>query len=380
MNILYYIQNALFNLRQNKVKSIILIISMIFAIAPLIIIFSLEKGTNAILYNQFTSMGLDTIQASSQNNIDLRIFRYKKFFKNLSIDADSQYTNIILMYKKLPVLVKSIDGNFFDFNLNYKMLFGDFIRDTDVQLGNQICLLENHVNIPAPYKLPPIINKSISLNGSKYRIVGLYQNLSNLQYQSSYLPQILIPCTSQKLKNAKSLLIKVKDYREIEATAFLLQNIFKRFSKSTTVNLQYDLDSIKTTESILANIKLGLVIGAIVAFFIGGMGLSNIMLISVRDRTSEIGILKAIGAENKIILFQFLIEASFIGLLGGSLGIVVGIIICLITSLIIGVALPITILSVIVSFSAAFLLGVVFGMIPARKAAKMKIVDAIRFD
>ncbi|MFA5880177.1 MAG: FtsX-like permease family protein [Candidatus Margulisiibacteriota bacterium] len=381
MNLLYYLQNAVFNLRQNLIKSIILIISMVFAIAPLIIIFSLERGSNAILYDQFQKLGLDLIQASSEKPINPAIFKYKKYFQALSTDTETKYINTVIMGKQIQIMLKPVDADYLLFNSTDKMLFGSFVRDVDVALNNPVCVIENHVNLPKPYLLPPIVGQKLTLKGKTYKIIGEYLNNSTLEYQSSVLPQFLVPINNQDYKKIKNVMVKAKNFQEIDATAYLLRSILYRYCKlNSNIDIQYNLESIKTTKGILDNIKVGLIIGAMVAFLIGGMGLSNIMLISVRDRTSEIGILKAIGAENKTILFQFLIEASFIGVIGSFFGIITGIIICTIVSFIIGVALPITLISILISFSAAFLLGVVFGMIPARKAAKMKIVDAIRFD
>lgn len=381
MNLLYYIQSAIFNLRQNLIKSIILIVSMIFAIAPLIIIFSLEKGSNAILYKQFQKLGLDCVQATSPKPINPAIFKYEKYFQAISMDTDTKYINLVIMNKQIPVIIKPVDADYLIFNSFLKITFGSFIRDVDVALNNPVCVIENHISVPKPYLLPPIIGKKINLNGKYYKIIGQYLNLANLEYQNSVLPQFLIPINSNNYKNIKNIVVKAKNFQDVDASAYLLRSILYRYQRlKTNINIEYNAESIKTTKSILGSIKLGLVIGAIVAFLIGGMGLSNIMLISVRDRTSEIGILKAIGAENKTILLQFLIESCFIGLLGGIFGIIIGIAICFFVSLLIQVELPITLPSIIFSFSAAFLLGVVFGMIPARKAAKMKIVDAIRFD
>jgi len=354
---------------------------MVFAIAPLIIIFSLERGSNAILYDQFQKLGLDLIQASSEKPINPAIFKYKKYFQALSTDTETKYINTVIMGKQIQIMLKPVDADYLLFNSTDKMLFGSFVRDVDVALNNPVCVIENHVNLPKPYLLPPIVGQKLTLKGKTYKIIGEYLNNSTLEYQSSVLPQFLVPINNQDYKKIKNVMVKAKNFQEIDATAYLLRSILYRYCKlNSNIDIQYNLESIKTTKGILDNIKVGLIIGAMVAFLIGGMGLSNIMLISVRDRTSEIGILKAIGAENKTILFQFLIEASFIGVIGSFFGIITGIIICTIVSFIIGVALPITLISILISFSAAFLLGVVFGMIPARKAAKMKIVDAIRFD
>ena len=130
----------------------------------------------------------------------------------------------------------------------------------------------------------------------------------------------------------------------------------------------------------MAKIRLFLLIGAVVAFGIGGMGISNIMMIAIKDRTNEIGTLKAIGAKKQEILTQFVLESTIIGAIGGLFGIIFGVLITFVLQIYFKIPVPVTWQSIVFSTVSSFGLGIVSGYIPASHAANMNPIEALSYE
>jgi putative ABC transport system permease protein len=139
-------------------------------------------------------------------------------------------------------------------------------------------------------------------------------------------------------------------------------------------------DTLKITEKITNILTLIIMTISAISLVVGGVGVMNITLVSVTERTREIGLLKAIGAQEKDILFQFLIEAMMMTGLGGILGIILGILGAFIVSISFGLPLVISPIAIIVAFSVSMLVGVSFGLYPARRAARLAPIDALRYE
>ncbi len=143
-------------------------------------------------------------------------------------------------------------------------------------------------------------------------------------------------------------------------------------------SIMFQNDLLKTVDTILSTLTAGLTGIAAISLVVGGIGIMNIMLVSVSERTREIGLRKAVGATPSVILFQFLIEAALLSSLGGFIGIGLG----FAFTLILRSFLPstVTLGSVVLAFSVSFAVGVVFGVLPARKASRLSPIEALRYE
>ena len=162
----------------------------------------------------------------------------------------------------------------------------------------------------------------------------------------------------------------------IESLEGVLSSAFNYKDNSySIVNMESLIDMIENMQRMMQIMLVGI---ASIALLVGGIGIMNMMLVSVTERTMEIGLRKALGAEPKSIQFQFLTEAVFLSLFGGGIGVILGLIISYLGSIAIGTAFSISLYGVVlgVSFSAA--IGIVFGLAPARKASRLNPIDALR--
>ncbi|MCI5724325.1 FtsX-like permease family protein, partial [Fusobacterium sp.] len=137
-------------------------------------------------------------------------------------------------------------------------------------------------------------------------------------------------------------------------------------------------NDIESFDKILSTLSIFITLAASISLFVGGIGVMNIMLVTVVERTKEIGIRKALGAKNKDILKQFLFESVILTLLGGLIGILLGVTLALLGGMIVGIKPVFSIMSIIVSMSISVIVGVIFGVSPARKASKLNPIDALR--
>jgi len=157
----------------------------------------------------------------------------------------------------------------------------------------------------------------------------------------------------------------------------MLQNRHRPGAKYDVENLSAILD---TAESIANVLTVVLIVISTIALVISGIGIMNIMLVTVTERTREIGIRMAIGASRREILLQFLVEAVLISLIGGLLGILVGLAIPLSVRFITDIRVPISLISVLVAFAVSFTVGVAFGLLPARRASQLNPTEALRYE
>ena len=177
----------------------------------------------------------------------------------------------------------------------------------------------------------------------------------------------------------ETLIVEAKNGNEISEAMLEAKNIleFNKNAKNLYVTNAVSND-IESFDKILSTLSLFVTLAASISLLVGGIGVMNIMLVTVVERTKEIGIRKALGAKNRDILKQFLFESIILTVLGGLIGMVVGIFFGLLTGAIMGIKPIFSLLSIIVSLSISVIVGIIFGVSPARRAAKLNPIDALR--
>ena len=268
--------------------------------------------------------------------------------------------------------------------MNLTISNGRLLSNIDLNNYSKICLIGSDLaeTLFEGTKTKDIVGQSIKIEGDNYTVVGVLTSAGSTM-GNNIDTTLIIPFTTAKyLKgdtSISSLYVKVTDENYIDRTTTLIQNYI-----SNTLSISTDDFSVSSQNSMLdtmSNISntLSLLLGGIagISLIVGGIGVMNVMLVSVTERTKEIGIRKALGAKRIDILVQFLIESLMLCILGGTIGVGLGLGIGKILQTF-GFNFTASSGVIIISFASSALIGLIFGIFPAYKASKLNPIDALR--
>lgn len=267
--------------------------------------------------------------------------------------------------------------------LNLTISSGRLLSEIDLENYSKVCLLGTDI-AQTLFSLSNPVGQSIKIDGDNYTVIGVLTAVGS-SMGSNIDDIIMIPFTTAKYLGSdtsiNSLYIKVSDENKIDIATTFIENYIQ-----STLGITSDDFSVSSQDSMLdtmdnINNTLSLLLGGIasISLIVGGIGVMNVMLVSVTERTKEIGIRKALGAKRIDILMQFLIEALVLCLLGGVIGVVAGLGIGTILGKMGYTFSPSTGI-VLISFLSSALIGTIFGIFPANKASKLNPIDALHTD
>lgn len=266
---------------------------------------------------------------------------------------------------------------------NLTISSGRLLSQIDIENNSKVCLLGNDI-AETLFSLSDPVGQSIKIDGDNYTVIGVLTAVGS-SMGSNIDDMLIIPFTTAKYLGSdtsiNSLYIKVSDENKVEQTTTLIENFIESLLGITT-----DDFSVSSQDSMLdtmddINNTLSLLLGGIasISLIVGGIGVMNVMLVSVTERTKEIGIRKALGAKRKDILIQFLIEALVLCILGGIIGICAGLGIGTLLGKM-GYSFMPSASIVLIAFLSSAVIGTVFGIFPANKASKLNPIDALHTD
>ncbi len=230
------------------------------------------------------------------------------------------------------------------------------------------------------------VGREFQIVGIPFRIIGTFKESVDTFGQSEITDNtILIPYSVARYftgtDRVKTLYFSIRSMGEVPDATTEIKRVIHSRHKPNSVYNAFNLKELLTTAATIANaLTAVLVLVAAVTLAVGGVGIMNIMLATVRSRIREIGIRKALGATYREIQLQFLAEAVIISLAGGVVGVVVGLAVPLSIRLFANVALPISSLSVLIALAAATVVGVIFGTVPATRAAQLDPVESLKYE
>ena len=406
MNITSLIKIALKALSNNKMRGFLTMLGIIIGVASVITMLAIGQGSKKSIQTQISEMGSNMImiqpgadmrggvRQSSSSMESLKLTDYE------NIVSEARYLTAVsptvsssgqLIYgaNNKPGTVNGVNQDYLEIR-RYNIEDGNMFTEQDIASAAKVCVVGKTVVDELFSNGENPIGKVIRFNKIPFRIVGV---LTGKGYNSMGMDQddiVLAPYTTIQKRvlaithiqgiNASALKEEYTAQAIDEISEILRRNHKLKPSDDDdfTVRSMQELSSMMTTTMDLLTILLAAVAG--ISLLVGGIGIMNIMYVSVTERTREIGLRMSIGAKGMDILSQFLLESIMISVTGGLIGIVFGIGTAFTVNKIVNFPIFIQPWSVILSFAVCTVTGVFFGWYPAKKAAQLDPIDAIRFE
>lgn len=388
----------------NKMRSILTMLGIIIGVAAVIALVSIGNGVKQDIQNSISSLGSNLLMVMpgaprtpgvrpSQGSMkSLKVSDYQAISKLDGVKAASPYTanSYVTIYqsKNWTTTVSGVSSNFQDVN-NWTMVEGRFISSKNVENRERVAVVGQTV-VKNLFAGEDPVGKEIRVKNIPFRVIGVLNSKGNGTMGNDQDDVIFIPYTTamervEGVDYLRMVYVVASDDNGIDRLQSDIENLLRvRHSiKDTNLddfNIQNMKSIMETMEQTTGTLTLFLGAVAAISLVVGGIGIMNIMLVSVTERTREIGIRKALGATYFVIVTQFLIEAVVISLMGGLIGIALGIGASKLIGLASGMSTVISVPTIVLSFAFSMAIGLVFGIYPARKAAKLNPIDALHYE
>lgn len=377
------------NIISNKMRSFLTILGIIIGVASIIALITIVQGATDEVENQISGLGADkiTVQAygtplkQGLNEVDLEALNKIENVKGISPTISSKTSIAANGNTKTDVTVEGKNEVFF--KADEKLIkHGRAFNIFDMYEETKVAVIGSSLNEDLFFGIDPIGEK-ILINGSTFTVVGILDKSSDFSFSSTN-KSIIIPYTTAMKTIGSRTISNVDLFMSDSDQSDVIMNDIKRvlngafnYKDNSYFIFNYE-DIIATIGDVTGMLKLLLAGIASISLVVGGIGIMNMMLVSVTERTSEIGLRKALGAEPNSIQLQFILEAIFLSIFGGIVGLALGMLIAYVASLLIGFSLVISLSTIILAIGFSALVGVVFGFMPARKASRLNPIDALR--
>ena len=396
MNFYEAFSMAMKNIRSSKTRSILTMLGIIIGVAAVIVITGLGSGMEKYMREQFESMGTDTLsvyimgrgsQKMTVDDMQKIVDENSEYFDKMTPSVSFQGSKRVGT-ESMNSNVTGVSEDFADIN-KLDIAQGRTLQYLDIAQRTNVCVVGSFINLK--YFGGQALGEKIKLNGRDFTIVGvLEEKADSTEYSADdaiYVPYSTVS-RMMNIRDVDSFTITFKDEEMAAEAKTTLENALTEYFNGSSdafyvQSMSEVLDMMNQSTNMLITI-LTLIAG--ISLVVGGIGIMNIMLVSVTERTKEIGIRKALGAKERYIMSQFVIEAAATSALGGIIGIVVGYFLSFVASKVIFITLgePLTVaptmFAILVSVGISAAIGIFFGYMPAKKAARLNPIDALRYD
>lgn len=379
------------NITMNKLRAILTMLGIIIGVAAVIALTSLGMGASRSVSEEVSSLGSTTVSISvSGNSSDEEVVTYDELmsFEDLSeVEAVSPTVTTSSTLKNGTtssegVTVTGINTSYEDVS-DITVRTGRSIMDIDLDNRNKVVVLGSNVATEL-FGFSNAVDETIKIDGTTFKVIGVLEEQGE-ELSGSVDDQVLIPFTTaqrfigQTYITSATVKMTSEDAVEI-GMAKMEQDLYNQFGGDETSYSVRNQSSVSDALDSVSNTMTYLLAGiASISLIVGGIGIMNIMLVSVTERTREIGIRKAIGAKKKDIMLQFLIEAVVLSAFGGILGALIGLGSAEVLSSMLDMTMEITWWVVGGSVSFSILIGIIFGIFPANKASNLSPLEALRY-
>ena len=380
------------NICHNRMRSFLTILGIMIGVTAVIALITTISAVSATISDSFTSMGAGTMTLSAPGS-DLKAGLSADDLETLTalehVEGVSPTVTLNVTAAQSNAYESSVSvggRNAYYFTANDGLIArGRAITPLDVNQSSRVCLISSDLVETFFYGADPI-GQTLYLSGRSFTVIGILTDDgdSSISGMMSGSSDVLIPYTTALKMNGESLVTNLTIYIDSAENSSLVETELEPvldalFSYEDDTYTITTMDAIEDTMSSMLSM-MSMLLGGIasIALLVGGIGIMNMMLTSVTERTVEIGLKKAIGAEPGQIQLQFLIESFLLSMAGGMIGVLLGIALSAILCSVMGTAFSLSYSAIAlgVGFSAA--VGIIFGWSPARKASKLSPIDALR--
>ena len=397
MNIFMAFKMAVDSVWSSKVRSLLTMLGIIIGVASVIILVNIVTAATLSMRTQLESMGTNLIQVTinrggwgqtrsvSVKDIEQLTEENSELFSAVSPVVSGMGT-IKYGTENVNTSITGVSESYIDIR-SLEMEEGRFISETDIDNRSNVVVIGEYIRKELFGTESPV-GQTVKINNEKFTVIGLLKAASTNSSAGSSDDVMLLPYSraTRLVRNANinSFMVSAvsSDYMS-EATDAIDNFLYKKFKNDNSYFVFNTAELIDTIDDALGVMSLLMAGIAGISLVVGGIGIMNIMLVTVTERTREIGIRKSIGAKRKSIITQFLIESAVISCIGGIIGIMVGVVgsyfVC--RAMDMG-AVPLSEQATVIlgSFAFSALIGIFFGLYPANKAAKLNPIDALRND
>lgn len=410
MNLQHTIQTAFRSIRAQTARSLLTILGIVIGVFAIIVVMALGRGAQNLIISEINQMGTETVVVVPGSETDRRVGIFPPSIKKREIDAILNKGNVPDAVSAMPLVTITgevsfegeifrgtglgADAEFFADIFNAQPSEGQPFDESDTDARARVVILGSKVKEKL-FGASQAVGETVEIGGSKFRVIGTYPPIGMRMFFNidevilmpyttaqqyilgqDHFQQVIVKASSPEKVNA------VK--HDIEQTLLALHRIDDPANADFTVETQQGLvDQVSTIVSILTAFLSAMVA---VALVVGGIGIMNIMLVSVTERTREIGLRKALGATRTDILRQFLIEATTLTVIGGIIGILFGAFMAYVVTLVLQnfvtanwqYVFPVD--AAIIGVLASAGVGLLFGIYPANQAAKKSPIEALRYE
>ena len=392
-------QLAVQNILSSKMRTFLTMLGIIIGVCAVIVIVGLGNGMQGYIEDSFADMGTDSLTVSIMGRGSSRSVSEEEMYQLVADNSDtfSRISPTVAMTGSVKIgsstlsatAVTGVSEDYFSMK-GYEIAQGRGLQYTDMTGRKKVCVVGQSLN--QYYYGGAAVGQTLKVGGTTFTIVGVMAMKGTELEEGGTDDCVFVPySTAARLSftgTVNSYTLTVLDTDRIDEAKTTLENalyaIFEDDDAYTVGSMSEMVDEMNSMVNMIICILAGI---AAISLVVGGIGIMNIMLVSVTERTREIGIRKALGARESAIMRQFVIEAATTSSLGGVLGIALGFGLSAAATVVIANVMPDTpitvspsIAAVLIAFGVSAGIGIAFGYLPAKKAAVLNPIDALRYD